>query len=122
MKPYVPTSVVLDELLQAGLKRQDIRIVLAPGTHRRMSQAEIQQKLGRGITENYTLVDVQAADTAHMVYLGTSANGIPAWVNQAVVDADRLRAELDGLIAHLYNADAGRHRGVDRCSGLWRAY
>jgi lactate racemase len=47
---HTPIRLVLPPLLarlaQAGVDPQDIRIVIALGTHRRMTQAEVTDKLG----------------------------------------------------------------------------
>jgi nickel-dependent lactate racemase len=91
---------VLQELSLAGVAPADIRLVVAPGTHRPMSQAEIMGKIGAELAARYEVVNIPSTADSEMVYLGRSANGIPAWVNRAVVEAD-LRVGLGMITPHL---------------------
>ena len=91
---------VLAQLSLAGVAPADIRIVVAPGTHRPMSQAEIIAKIGTELAARYEVVNIPSTAENEMVYLGRSANGIPAWVNRAVVEAD-LRVGLGMITPHL---------------------
>lgn len=91
---------VLAQLSLAGVAPADIRLVVAPGTHRPMSQAEINAKVGAELVARYEVVNIPSAAASEMVYLGHSSNGIPAWVNRAVVEAD-LRVGLGMITPHL---------------------
>lgn len=94
---------VLDELLAAGVQSKDIIIVIAPGTHRPMTPAEITAKLGRQVAERYEVVNIPAWDESKMVYKGRSSTGIPAYVNSRVIDAD-VRIGIGMITPHM---DAG---------------
>ena len=50
--------LVLEQLLAAGVERQDIRLVVALGTHRPMTAAEIRAKVGTKITTQYEVVNL----------------------------------------------------------------
>lgn len=91
---------VLHELACAGVAAEDIRLVIALGTHRPMSQAEVRAKLGPDIANAYAVVNVPSTTTAEMVYLGASSLGIPAWVNRTVAEAD-VRIGLGMITPHL---------------------
>tara|TARA_B100001123_G_scaffold412630_1_gene510090 strand:- start:2981 stop:4255 length:1275 start_codon:yes stop_codon:yes gene_type:complete len=99
---------VLKRLETAGISRADIRIVIALGTHRPMSESEILCKLGGGVTDLYEVVNMPCQRTGSFEYLGESSNGIPAWVNRAVVEAD-VRIGIGAITPH---SDAGFSGGA----------
>ncbi len=99
---------VLDRLLGAGVRRDDIRIVIALGTHRPLTEDEIVQKTGVAVANEFQIVNVSCDDDEQMVYMGTSSNGIPAWVNRAVAQAD-VRIGLGMITPHM---DAGYSGGA----------
>lgn len=94
---------VLEELAGAGVENENISIVIALGTHRPMTQAEIDKKIGPMIARDYRIVNVSARDAREMVYVGTSSLGIPACVNRFVAEAD-IRVGIGMIAPHL---DAG---------------
>jgi nickel-dependent lactate racemase len=106
--------LVLDELLAAGVSPADIRIVIASGSHRLMSHAEITARLGRAIVDSYEVVTTSAEDQSQMLCLGetgvasNAGQGIPAWVNREVAEAD-LRIGIGMITPHL---DAGFSGGA----------
>ncbi len=91
---------VLHELEDAGIARQDICLVIALGTHRAMTHAEVVAKLGTDMADRYAVVNVPSTTTAEMVYSGASTLGIPAWVNRRVAEAD-VRIGLGMITPHL---------------------
>ena len=94
---------VLEQLNMAGVCQKDICIVIALGTHRPMTEDEISGKVGEEVVANYSIINLPAWEEEHLVYLGESQRGIPAWINRYVVDAD-LRIGLGMITPHL---DAG---------------
>jgi nickel-dependent lactate racemase len=99
--------LVLASLESGEVRPADIRIVVALGTHRPMTFAELVVKLGEKIVAEFQVVNVRCTDESEMVYLGTS-NGIPAWVNRAVAEAD-VRVGLGMITPHM---DAGFSGGA----------
>lgn len=102
-----PTHLMLPEilscLLSAGVEKQSITIVIALGTHRPMTTAENLQKIGPKVFDAYDIIDIPAWNDAEMVYMGKSSNGIPAWVNRHVIEAD-FRIGIGMITPHM---DAG---------------
>jgi len=91
---------VLEQLLAAGVTQADIRLVVALGTHRPMTRAEIMAKVGTEVADRYEVINTPSTAQSEMVYLGTSSNGIPAWVNRTVAEAD-VRIGLSMITPHL---------------------
>lgn len=100
--------LVLDRLAETGAAREDICLVIALGGHRLMTPAEVESKIGPEICARYRVVQANCLDEASLVYLGQASNGIPAWVQRAVVEAD-LRIGLGMITPHM---DAGFSGGA----------
>lgn len=103
---------VLARLEGGGLAPGQITLVAALGSHRLMTPAEIEAKIGADIPSRYRLVQADCRDDSALVYLGEAdeglAGGIPAWVQRSVVEAD-LRIGLGMITPHM---DAGFSGGA----------
>ena len=99
---------VLAELHQAGVPREQIRIVIALGTHRPMTPAEIAAKLGPAVATQYEVINEPSTHEDAFAFLGHSSHGIPAYVNRFVAEAD-VRIGLGMITPHL---DAGFSGGA----------
>ncbi len=106
--------ILLEQLATAGVKQENIAIVLALGTHRPMTEKEVKAKVGPDIMATYTIINTSSEDTAFaaeneaLVYMGTSSNGIPAWVKPAVAQAD-VKIGVGQITPHM---DAGYSGGA----------
>jgi nickel-dependent lactate racemase len=79
--------IVLEEL---DVERRGIAvtILLALGTHRWMTEPEIEHRLGAEISRRYPVVNHEWNNEAALVDLGTTANGTPIKVNRLIQEAD----------------------------------
>lgn len=77
---------VLKELAQAGVKDEDVTIILATGNHRQHTEAEKLSLVGEEIYARYRCLDSNAKD---IVYLGVTSRGTPVEIFRPVVEADR---------------------------------
>ena len=91
---------LLATLAAAGAGPDRVRIVIALGTHRPMTPAEIAARLGDGVASRYEVVNVPATEESAFVYMGTCSNGIEAWVNRAVAEAG-LRIGVGMITPHV---------------------
>ena len=91
---------VLDYLEKSGVQKTSVSIVIALGTHRPMTESEIREKVGPDIPDEYEIVNIPGWKEDEMIYTGTSAKGIPAWVNRKVADAD-IRIGLGMIAPHM---------------------
>lgn len=87
-----PVKKILDRLIpemeSAGVRREDITIMVALGTHRPMTDDERTTKFGEGICRTLKIVDHDWQDEANLVDYGVTDSGTPVRVNRAVQDAD----------------------------------
>jgi nickel-dependent lactate racemase len=78
--------VVLEELSHTpGLK---VVILVATGTHRASTDAELLEMVGEEVVNSYELVNHDAFDRATLAQLPDAGSGVPVWLNRRWVDAD----------------------------------
>src|SRR4051794_11100057 len=78
---------VLEEL--AGIVRlDDVVVLVATGTHRGNSDAEIRAMLGDEVVDRVRVVNHDARDDASLVYLGRHGADVPVFLSQEWVNAD----------------------------------
>ena len=88
----VAIELIVDELLAAGVDRQDIRLLCAQGLHRKLSRTEIETFLGRDLVLKFGynhLYCHDAEDPEQLVHLGYTKRGFDVEVNRAVIDSDQ---------------------------------
>ena len=101
---------VLDKLLNLGIERNNIDIVIATGTHRPMTEEEIKTITGEDIYNNYRITnhDCEAKD---LVKMGTLKGGNDLWINPIVAAAD-LRIGIGEILLHYYAGFAGGRKSI----------
>jgi nickel-dependent lactate racemase len=115
----VPNSLILPPLLKtiedAGVPRAGITILVATGLHRPNEGDELVELVGAEVAANYRCVNHFGKDRGSHDYLGTTANGVPVWI-----DSRYTRAELKvttGLIEpHLMAGYSGGRKVI--CPGI----
>ncbi|GAP14676.1 uncharacterized conserved protein [Longilinea arvoryzae] len=81
-------------LLKAIFKQLDFippeqfRLLIALGTHRRMTPAELDAMLGAEFTARYPIVQNDAFDPSTQVSLGKTAQGHEIWLNRELMECD----------------------------------
>jgi len=79
---------LMKELEVAGIKPKGIKILIALGTHRPMTEEEMVKKFGQEILQRYSILNHSWWDTSQLVYLGETEGGTPIFVNRLVKNAD----------------------------------
>src|SRR3954463_15464474 len=69
-------------------KPDDVTILIATGTHRTNTRAELERMLGHDIVANYTIVNHDSRDDASLAYLGDTRHGAPIYLNKKWLAAD----------------------------------
>ena len=80
--------VILAELEEVGIARQDITLLNALGTHRPQTEAELRAMLGDNIVDGYRCLQHNAFDEANLVSLGQTSLGHPVRVNRTLMEAE----------------------------------
>jgi len=88
----VPTKDIfpylMEELLQAGIKYENITVLIALGVHKKNTIKEIESIIGKKWSECLRIKNHNAFDFNELVYLGDTSHKTPVWVNKEVVAAD----------------------------------
>ena len=102
-----PTDKIVPHLLEylstLGCREEDIALALALGTHRPMTDPEIEVKLGRDVARRFKVINTPAQEQGAFVDTGESWGGVPIEVHRAVIDAD-IVIGVGSVVPH---ADAG---------------
>jgi nickel-dependent lactate racemase len=91
--------LLLDELQAAGLRDEQVMVLIALGTHRYMTQAEIEQRFGPQVTRRVQVINNPWQDPAALVDLGVTPNGTPISVSRIALEADFLLG-LGSIVPH----------------------
>ena len=86
----MPSTTVLPALLRelGHVPTEQVVILVATGTHRSNTPEELDDVLGKEVTERYEVVNHSAFDSDGLAYLGEGPEGIPIWLNKRWVDSD----------------------------------
>ncbi len=115
----VPNAMILPPVLRtleaAGVPRSGITILVATGLHRPNEGDELVELVGEFVARNYRCVNHHGKVKEEHDYLGTTPNGVPAWIDNRYT-----RAELKittGLIEpHLMAGYSGGRKLI--CPGI----
>lgn len=89
---------VLEELLAAGIPKQEIRIVVGGGSHRPLTDPEVVLKVGQEIAAEYEVTSHNFM-SGDLRGLGTLPDGLPVYINRVVADAD-FKVCVGGIYPH----------------------
>jgi nickel-dependent lactate racemase len=88
----VPNAVllppVLDALAAGGIRREDVTVLIATGTHRPNEGAELDAILGAELARSVRVVNHVCTDRASLRYFETTPNGVPVWLNRTYTGAN----------------------------------
>lgn len=91
--------VLLNQLIRCGARREQIKIVIALGSHRYMTEDEMRERVGEEIYQTYPVVNSEFRDPEKLVYIGDTEEGAPLMATGSVMDAD-LRIGVGNLVPH----------------------
>jgi lactate racemase len=80
--------VVLDEMNAAGVRDGQVTVVIASGTHRAMTDAEIVERFGDEVVKRVAIKNHDYRNPEALVDLGTTPNGTRVRINRDVCEAD----------------------------------
>ena len=85
----MPSGVVLTEILGEleHVNKNNIKIIVATGTHRAATIAELRQMLGPKISCEYAIENHNCFDKQMLTYCGTTTTNIPIWLNKTWIES-----------------------------------
>jgi nickel-dependent lactate racemase len=96
-KTFQYTPYILETLHKAGIPEDNIRFIIAPGTHGTYGRRDFVKKLGDDIVSNYAVYNHNPYDI--LDYLGKTSYGTPVWVNSEVMACD-LKIGIGTVLFH----------------------
>jgi nickel-dependent lactate racemase len=70
------------------IRAEDVTILIATGTHRSNTPAELERMLGREILERYRVINHDSRDSSSLAYVGTTSTGVSVHLNREFLNAD----------------------------------
>ena len=108
-KKIIP--ILLDELNAAGVRDEDIKVVVALGTHRPMTEEELLERFGKEVLERVSVINHTPKGKKNLLFLGNLASGTPLLINKEVYEAD-IKIALGNVIPHCYGGWAAGAKAI----------
>ena len=70
------------------VRPEDVTILIATGTHRGNTDAELERMLGREILGHYKVINHDSRDGSSLERAGTTSTGVPIYLNRRLLEAD----------------------------------
>ncbi len=102
---HLMIPAVLEEL-DGIIDLDDVVILVATGTHRGNTEAEIRAMLGDAVVDAVHVLNHDAREPSSLVDLGRHGNGVPVWLNRHWVEAD-LRITTGFVEPHFFAGFSG---------------
>jgi len=71
-----------------GIRPEDVTILIATGTHRVNTPAELERMLGADILRQHAVVNHDARDDSSLAHVGETKAGVPVYLNKRWLGAD----------------------------------
>jgi nickel-dependent lactate racemase len=84
---HLMVPAVLEEL-EGIVRLDDVVVLVATGTHRGNTEAEIRAMLGDEVADSVRVVNHDARDDASLVFLGRHGADVPVFLNRLWLEAD----------------------------------
>jgi len=91
--------IVLEELNAAGVPDNQIKIIIAYGTHRAMTDDEIEEKFGRELMSRIEIKGHECLDHDRLIDKGVTRRGTRIFVNKEYMEAD-IRIGIGSVCPH----------------------
>ena len=105
---YKILPLLVEELLQAGIRSQDITVVFGLGSHRKQTAQEQKKLVGEQVFAQIKCID---GDDSDCVHYGYTSRGTPVDIVRAVAEADR-RICLGNIEYHYFAGYSGGAKAI----------
>ena len=106
---YLP--IIVDELLQSGIMKEDILFISATGSHRNQTEDEYKQLLGDKLYGKFNIIDHDCNDQDNLVYLGKTSFGTPVSINKKAMECDHIII-TGGIVYHFLVGWSGGKKSI----------
>jgi nickel-dependent lactate racemase len=102
---------LLSRIDTAGVKREDVTILIATGTHRPMTEVEIARKYPGEILNGCRVVNHVYNDESSLVDLGATKDGLPVQFNRLIQEHDFI-VSVGNISPHPVGGYSGGAKGL----------
>jgi nickel-dependent lactate racemase len=117
--PYKGESGILPPLLtrleSSGIKKENVKIIVATGMHRASTPEEKVEMYGQEVVDQYTILDHDCENNDLLESIGTTKRGTHVYVNRDFYFAD-LKIATGLVESHFFTGISGGRKAV--CPGL----
>jgi nickel-dependent lactate racemase len=117
--PYKGETGILRPLLRrlesSGIKKENIKIIVATGMHRASTDEEKIEMYGEEVVEQYTILDHDCENHALLESIGKTKRGTQVYVNRDFYFAD-LKIATGLVESHFFTGISGGRKSI--CPGL----
>lgn len=103
--------ILVEELNKIGIKDEDMRIVFALGTHRKMTQEEMIEAVGEDVAKRLPMHNSDCNKQEDFEYFGETSFGTPVWLNKLICDVD-LVIMTGTIVHHFFSGFGGGRKAV----------
>lgn len=103
--------ILVEELNKMGIKDEDMRIVFALGTHRKMTQEEMIEAVGEDVAKKLPMYNSDCNKQEDFEYFGETSFGTPVWLNKLICDVD-LVIMTGTIVHHFFSGFGGGRKAV----------
>lgn len=103
--------ILVEELNKMGIKDEDMRIVFALGTHRKMTQEEMIEAVGEDVAKRLPMYNSDCNKQEDFEYFGETSFGTPVWLNKLICDVD-LVIMTGTIVHHFFSGFGGGRKAV----------
>jgi nickel-dependent lactate racemase len=104
----MPSHLVVPEILKKleDVPKENIKILVATGTHRPSARSELERMLGPAILKEFAVVNHEATKMSSLEKVGAREDGTPIWLNREWLAAD-LRITTGFVEPHFFAGFSG---------------
>jgi len=111
----VPNALILPPIAraleEAGMRRDDILILVGTGIHRPNLGDELRRVVGDFIMDNYRVENHYSQRAEDQVFVGSTTRGIPLYINRRYIDAS-LKIVTGLIEPHMWAGFSGGRKGI----------
>ncbi len=115
----IPYRIVLPPVLRvlhaSGIKKKNIRLLVAVGSHKVNTEKELRLMIGDDIFEKYNIITHDCLDDSINVEIGKTKDGNKIKINRNFIDSD-LKILTGGIVPHGWAGFSGGPKSI--CPGI----
>lgn len=92
-------SVLIPKLLSCHARKENIKIIMALGSHRYMTEEEMRERVGEEVYDTYPILNSEFRDYSQLVHVCDTEEGTPLMATKSIIDAD-VRIGVGNLVPH----------------------